>query len=142
MQIEYEKSCGVIPFRLEKNETLFLLVRNIGGHWEFPKGHMEKGETERQTAKREFEEETGLKVKKLLQRKYPEHYFYTWKGIKKSKTVTYFLGHVQNGEVKIQEDEIIGHKWLPYQLALKKLTFVEVRNILRDCRKELKKYLA
>ncbi|MFA6105685.1 MAG: NUDIX domain-containing protein [Patescibacteria group bacterium] len=141
MAIEYEKSCGVIPFRKELKGIKYLLVRNIGGHWEFPKGHVEKGETERETAKREFAEETGLKVKKLLKKAYLEHYFFTWKGRRKSKTVTYFLGQIENGEVNIQEDEIIDHVWLSYRSAMRKLTFRELRDIFKDCRSELQKHL-
>ena len=43
-----------------------LLVRRSGsyaGRWCIPCGHVERGEDVRQAARREFEEETGLKVK-------------------------------------------------------------------------------
>ena len=62
-----EKSCGIVLFHSED----FLLIQHsvkLGekGHWDFPKGHMERGETEIQTALREVEEETGLKDLKLF----------------------------------------------------------------------------
>lgn len=141
MHVRKERSCGVIPFRLEKGVVKFLVVRNIGRHWEFPKGHKEKGESDRATARREFNEETGLKVVKLLRKSYHEFYTYTWKGEKRAKKVTYFLGMVSGGKVKIQEDEIIGHAWLPYRLALKKLTFSEVKIILKSAKIELAQHL-
>lgn len=58
----HHKRCGVILY----NPTLgkYLLVRGIDSKkWGFPKGHMEWGELEEQTAIREFEEETGLTVR-------------------------------------------------------------------------------
>ena len=53
-----EKSCGVILYRNWLKEIEFLLVKSKeDGHWGFSKGHMEKDETEEQTAIREVFEE-------------------------------------------------------------------------------------
>ena len=58
-----EKSCGAVVFREKDYKKQILLIRHVnGGHWAFPKGHVEKGETEEQTALREILEETGLDV--------------------------------------------------------------------------------
>lgn len=141
MNEKYIRSCGIIPFAVEKGRVKFLLVKNIGGHWEFPKGHMEKGESEKQTARREFNEETGLKIKKILKYSYFEHYTYFWKGEKKQKKVTYFLGHVYDGKVVFPKDELTDFIWLSYRSALKKLTHSEIREILRDSKTELEDYL-
>ena len=57
-----DKSCGVVLF----NSGKVLLLRHSsissreGGHWDFPKGHIDGDETEIQTALRELEEETGI----------------------------------------------------------------------------------
>ena len=57
----YEKSCGGIIFYKTKQNTKILLVKNNNGrYWSFPKGHIEEGETEQETAIREIKEETGL----------------------------------------------------------------------------------
>ena len=59
----YEKSCGGIIFYKTKQNTKILLVKNNNGrYWSFPKGHIEDGETEQETAIREIKEETGLDV--------------------------------------------------------------------------------
>ena len=56
-----EKSCGVLVLRQQEDELYVVLLRHrFGGHWSFPKGHVEAGESERQTALREVREETGL----------------------------------------------------------------------------------
>ena len=59
----HEKSCGAIVYRKYHGNTEILLIKHINsGHWSFPKGHVEEGETEEETAKREIMEETGIDV--------------------------------------------------------------------------------
>ena len=60
--MKQEKSCGVIPYIVINNEIRFVLVKQNNGFICFPKGHVEEGETERDTALRELKEETGLTV--------------------------------------------------------------------------------
>ena len=62
--VKREKSCGALVYRITQNgqkELLFIKHRH-GTHWSFPKGHMEEGENEVQTALREVKEETGLDI--------------------------------------------------------------------------------
>ena len=59
-----EKSCGCLVFTAESGKPSLLLIRNKrAGNISFPKGHVEEGETERQTAERELFEETGVSLK-------------------------------------------------------------------------------
>ena len=61
--MKQEKSCGAVVTRKVGNGIEILLIRHKnGGHWAFPKGHVERDETETETALREIWEETGLKV--------------------------------------------------------------------------------
>ena len=53
-----EKSCGAVLYTIRDGVRLFWLVRYVGGHIGLPKGHMEPGETEAETAARELPEET------------------------------------------------------------------------------------
>ena len=60
MALKYEKSCGALVFRQDPRtgRMYILMIRHKhGGHRSFPKGHVEEGETEHQTAIREVEEE-------------------------------------------------------------------------------------
>ena len=61
----YEKSCGALVVRQEEqgNRMYILMIRHRpGGYRSFPKGHVEAGETERQTAVREVREETARMI--------------------------------------------------------------------------------
>ena len=57
--MKQEKSCGIIPYLLIDNEIHYLLVKQNNGFICFPKGHVEIGESEEETALRECFEETG-----------------------------------------------------------------------------------
>lgn len=58
-----EKSCGALVYRKYHGNTEILLIKHLNsGHWSFPKGHVEEGETEVETAIREIKEETGIDV--------------------------------------------------------------------------------
>ena len=62
-----EKSAGAIIFRTENGIKYYLLLHYAPsepgkrGQWGFAKGHVEEGETEEETARREVAEETGIK---------------------------------------------------------------------------------
>lgn len=99
----HERSAGVIPYRVEADQgPLYLVlhsatVRNPRAKWEFPKGGMETGETPRQTAAREFQEETGLTAwsfREGFERSLS--YTYIRRGRKVIKTVTYYLAEVHD----------------------------------------------
>lgn len=108
----HENSAGVIPFkRMEGRGRLYLVlhsatVRNPRAKWEFPKGGMEAGETPRDTAAREFTEETGLShwtFRDDFERTL--NYTYVRRGRKVLKTVTYYLVEVRGDSPPVQSIE-------------------------------------
>lgn len=124
MQKINEKSCGIILIN-DKNQ--YLLVRLLAGHWDFPKGHVEKDETEKETALREVLEETGLQATILPG--FRETVTYLVKGTI-PKEVVYFLGRPHSTDVNIQVEEVSDFAFLPYKAARERLTFETNRQLL------------
>ena len=63
-----EKSCGAIVFTYENEIRKYVIIRETGlyqGYCGFPKGHMEAGETEQDTAIREVKEDLKLGMQEL-----------------------------------------------------------------------------
>lgn len=111
----FQKSCGVIPYRMTDGQPEFLLLfQRFSKTWSFPKGHMEPGESETETALRELKEEAGMDAALILQSRTTVEY--TIPPLI-CKQVVLFLGQVQ-GNTVLQEQEILLHKWVrAHQLA-------------------------
>ncbi len=133
-----ERSAGVLLYR-DVGEREYLLLHYPAGHWDFPKGHVEDGESETETALRELTEETGVREEEVeLEDGFREDidYFYH-KGRELShKKVIFFLGRTMKVKIKISKEHQ-GFMWLPYDKALNKLTFVNAKNILKKAKKYL-----
>jgi len=126
-----EKSAGAIIFHKEDKKIYYLLLHYQSGHWDFPKGHIEKGEGLEETAKREIEEETGLRDIEITEGfKEIIKYFFKAEGKNILKFVTFFLVETKTKEVKISYEHI-GYKWLSYEEALEQLTFKNAKEILK-----------
>ncbi|MBQ1234947.1 MAG: NUDIX domain-containing protein [Oscillospiraceae bacterium] len=117
-----EKSCGGVVYKMENGVPHFVLIKHRkGGHWAFPKGHMEQGESERETARREIREETGVTGKFI-------------KGFRRSvsyiirgtihKEVVYFLYEISPDSVIVKQEEEIGEaEFVPESEVMAKLTY-------------------
>lgn len=135
--LKHEYSFGIIPLRQKEGKWEMLLIQHQAGHWAFPKGHPEKGESSHASAERELFEETGLRVQRyLMQEGLKEHYFFMFNRQRISKTVEYFVAIV-SGEVQIQEDEIKDFKWVEVAEAEKFITFKEGKKMCAQVRQLL-----
>lgn len=128
-KIKMEKSCGAVVCREEDGMPHVLVIRHKnGGHWAFPKGHVEKGETEEETAKREIWEETGLKV--TLSKKFRKVVTYSPKP-RVMKDVVYFAAQPSGGRLVHQEAEVEDMCWATLAQAMKLVTYENDREVLR-----------
>ena len=106
----YHKSCGAIVFRQSAEHGLEFLVLNEqhSEKWGFPKGHMERGENEYETASREIFEEAGFHPEFRDEFREEIHYRISASG---EKSVTYFLSEY-DGPIHIRENEIASYAWI------------------------------
>ena len=131
-----EISAGVILFR-QAPELHYLLLHYGSGHWDFPKGHIETGEDAQQTARRELKEETGIAEACFVDGyKQTLRYFFRQKGIGIFKIVIYFLAETDQSEISLSHEHI-GFDWLPYDLAMARLTFKNSQDLLAKAREHL-----
>ena len=126
--MDQHKCCGGIIFNINSQKYLLIQLKN-GSHWDFPKGHMEEGETEEETALREIFEEVGLKVN--LQQGFREIISYA-DGINNvHKTVVFFLAKTSSFNITLQDEEVGDYLWLEFNDALEKLTYENAKNLLQ-----------
>src|SRR3989344_5286471 len=142
-----EKSAGAIIFKEHEGKRYYLLLHYAPsepgrkGHWEFPKGHVEKTETEEETIIREVKEETGIEKIEIKPgfKEYIKYFFrknYGLKGEARKKApwvfklVVFFAAKTDKKEIKLS-DEHVGFVWLPYEEALKKLTYKNAKEIFK-----------
>jgi 8-oxo-dGTP pyrophosphatase MutT (NUDIX family) len=125
----YEKSCGAVIYHMRDGSPKFLLIKNLKSqHWGFSKGHIEAGETEEQTARREIREETGLEVqfisgfRSMLLYAIHEHF---------TKHVVFFLAQTSDPTVRLQISEIEQASWVSYEDGIRMLHFDNDRALLK-----------
>ncbi len=124
---------GVI---LDSEGRVLMLHRKQEGTWVLPKGRVEPGESLRQTALREVEEETGLKDVKVVKEIGLVRYMFFWRpdNVNYRKTVHYFIMRLNGSaadSIKLEED-FSEHAWRPVDEAAKLLTFENDRRIVRS----------
>ncbi len=133
-----EVSAGVVVFRREDKEVLYLLLKYGWGHWGFIKGHIEPGESEIDAVKREALEEAGISdLRFIFGFREKIEYVYTLHGERRHKTVYYYVAETRQRDVKLSYEHK-DYAWLPYEDAVKRITYDSDREVLRKAHKYLK----
>ena len=129
-----ETSCGFVLV----NYDSVLLLQYPQGHWSFPKGHVEPGETNHHiTASRELVEETGI-AEIAINDSWMSRTEYTFqrKGRKIPKQVYWYLAETSELDVSLSHEHI-NYLWLDFDEAEAQLTFEQEKSILRSARKHM-----
>lgn len=124
-----DRSYGIIPLQKQGHRWRVLLIQHQAGHWAFPKGHAEPGESPQQAAARELEEETGLTISRYLtDEPLTEQYIFFAHNQRIFKTVEYFPALVV-GQICLQEAEIRTSQWCSMEEAKLQATFPETKRL-------------
>jgi len=126
--MDFEKSCGAVIYRkIDRNLEFLIISHRNDGHWGFPKGHIEKNESEEQAAIREVSEETGIAVSLMDGFRVLVEYL-----IKQNtmKEVVYFLAQVQDQTVYIDVEEIVDYKWSSFKQTKQLLSYESSKEVL------------
>ncbi len=141
------RAAGLIIYRrlppAQPNEYLLLQTSYGQHHWTPPKGHVDPGEDEWQSAVRETKEESGLDVEKDLQvvknfRIVSEYTCTTKSRGTHDKRVTYWLAQLVRKEAKVVlSEEHRDFRWLPLEEACKLAKFESMQDALKKCEEKL-----
>lgn len=134
----FERSCGVVLFFQPKDGPReYLLLHYPTGHWDFAKGHVEKGEEDLATALREAKEETGLEgVEIVSEFRHRFDYRYRRQDQLIHKEVGWFLGRAPTKSVRLSHEHK-GFRWLPFEQALEQVTYTNAKELLRKAEAHL-----
>jgi bis(5'-nucleosidyl)-tetraphosphatase len=105
------KAAGAVCYLQDKKKFLFLLLRSAKtGEWGPPKGHMDPGETELETASREIFEEAGVRRASFIPGfREALHYTVEKKGKQLSKETVLFLCRMDSDKVQISNEHTEAH---------------------------------
>ena len=133
----WEKSCGALVVRRQEDDYYILMIRHkAGGNRSFPKGHMEKGETEYETALREVMEETSARIAIVSDFRSTVTYRPS-PGV--MKEVVYFLAFTTNADIKAREGEIAEVEWVPLEQAEDCLAYENDKTVFRAAMERMKR---
>lgn len=122
---------GVVFRRNKKGEVEILLAQDAKDRWTIPKGHIEPGETPRQTAQREITEETGLKEMDVLDHLGKTQFRYRRQNSLVLMTMHVFLVRAKgNSDRLVKEDWMNGIGWFPFTEALDKIEYEGIEKLM------------
>jgi len=131
-----ERSAGFLIFQRRSDAPppgdLRFLLLDYGRHWDFAKGHVDKGETDLEAAVRELREETGIREFTPVPDFQQEivYFFRSGRHGLIRKTVVFFLAEVTKTDVILSEEHV-GYDFLPFEQAVKRATFAAAKELLR-----------
>ncbi|MBR2855665.1 NUDIX domain-containing protein [Candidatus Saccharibacteria bacterium] len=140
-EVVREPTSGGIVFRLtkDKKDIEILLIQDSKGRWTIPKGHIEPGETAKMTARREIEEETGLKNVSILTWLGKIHFKYRRADkLVLMTTQIYLVQALDSHEMPVGEKWMKGIAWFPFVKALDTIEYEDIGKLMLIAKKKVR----
>ena len=146
--VAWEISVGAVVFREQGGQREYLLLHYPSGHYDFPRGHQEEGETDIDTLHRETREETGIDDLRVFEKRIQVLFFYAARGEERLKrerqgrglwifkVVLLYPAETASEAVRISYEHT-DYVWLPYEAALDKATYRNAKYALRETERYL-----
>ncbi len=132
----FHGGCGDRPLARRKIRV-YLLLHSVKGHWDFPKGKVDPGETLARAMRREVMEESGIRSLRVVRGFRRElHWTYRFRGFPVSKTTVYRLAMTTQSTIRLSREHGAGG-WFAFAAAMKKLRFANARTLLRGANAHL-----
>lgn len=119
---------------------VLMIATHDATRWSLPKGRVEAGESLPEAARRETEEETGIVATVLAHLETIEYWYYARRGLRHHKFVDYFLMRATGGEITPQLSEIDKARWWSISDALKRATYENDRDVIRQGQEQWERY--
>lgn len=132
-EVVREPTAGGVIFRRSKKDKKIeiLLIQDAKNRWTIPKGHIEEGESAKETAEREIREETGLQEMKVMNWLGKINFRYRRASSLVLMTTEIFLVQARgNSDDLNPEDWMNGIKWFPAAEALDKIEYEDIGKII------------
>ena len=140
-EIVREPTSGGIVFRFTKDQKdiEILLIQDSKERWTIPKGHIEPGETAKMTARREIEEETGLKNVSILSWLGKIHFKYRRADkLVLMTTQIYLVQALDAHEMPTPEKWMKGIQWFPFAKALDLIEYEDIEKLMLIAKKKIR----
>lgn len=132
-EVVREPTAGGVVWRrsAKTNQVEILLIQDAKNRWTIPKGHIEEGESAKETAKREIGEETGLKDVEVMNWLGKINFRYRRANSLVLMTTEIFLVKaVKNSDAIKPEDWMNGIQWFPANEALDKIEYEDIGKLM------------